>query len=189
METIGLIISSLCTFALGMYLIMVKKKTQLQKVFIMNSVLMFFCCTFLLAQKYFCANFDINPIIFEWFIYIFNSLLPVSVLFTGIIFANTKITFKRHYILLFVIPIISIVLLWTNNIHHLLYVNYSTNLDETVYGNYFSIHNTYSLILYAIRFVLFIKIFYKKLWNIFKASNLIYYSSYYSYYYKCFRFI
>ena len=150
METIGLIISSIFTFALCIYLIRIKKRTQLQKIFIVNALLAFFCCILLLAQKYFCANFDINPIIFEWFIYIFNGLLPVSFLFTGIIFANTKITFKKHYILLFIIPILSIILLWTNDFHHLLYVNYSTNIGEIIYGNYFYVYSTYTLLLYGI---------------------------------------
>ena len=150
METVGLIVSCFLTFGLTLYLSTFKKKSQLQKVFILDSIIAFSWCALLLVQKYFCANYDINPIIFEWFIYIFACFLPVSILFTGIIFANTKISFKIGYVLLFIIPILSLLMLWSNDLHHLFYINYSTNVDETVFGNYFYIHNLYTLILYFI---------------------------------------
>lgn len=150
METIGLIISCLCALILSLYLGSIKQKNQLQKVFIVNSFFVFCWCLLLLLQKYFYTNLGINPIIFEWFIYIFACFLPVSIFFTGIIFANTKITFKKSYILLFIIPTLSLIMLWTNDLHHLFYVNYSTNIDETVFGAYFNIHTTYGTILYII---------------------------------------
>ena len=149
METIGLIISCILIFALALYLITRKKKNQLQIVFIINSLFIFGWCMLLLAQKYFCANYNINPILFEYFIYIFACYLPVSVFFTGLIFANTKIKFKWRYVFLLSVPLLSLIMLWTNDSHHLFYVNYSTDLDKTVYGTYFYlIHNTYSYILY-----------------------------------------
>lgn len=148
METIGLIISCLLTLALILYLSSRKKKNQLQKVFIVDSILAFSWCALLLAQKYFCANYDINPIVFEYFIYICVCFLPVSILFTGIIFANTKIKFSWKYALLFVIPIISLLMLWTNDFHHLFYINYSTDMNKTIHGNYFYIHSIYTVILY-----------------------------------------
>jgi PAS domain S-box-containing protein len=157
METVGLIISCIVVFMLIFYLSTLKKKNQLQKIFLIDSIILFAWCLLLLAQKYFCANYNINPIVFEWFIYIFACFLPVSLLFTGIIFANTRITFKKKYILLFIIPITSLILLWTNNLHHLFYVNYSTNVNETIFGNYFYIHSTYGIILYAIALIYFLK--------------------------------
>lgn len=147
METVGLIISCILSLALCFYLASIKKKSQLQNIYIINCLLIFCWCLLLLAQKYFCANSSINPIVFEWFIYIFACFLPVSTLFTGIIFANTKIKFKRKYILFFIIPILSLIMLWTNDLHHLFYVKYSTSATETVFGSYFYIHNIYTLVL------------------------------------------
>ena len=92
METVGLIMSCLGTLILILYLLSIKKGTQLQKVFLINSSLVFCWCCILLAQKFFCDRYNINPILFEKFIYICSCFLPVSILFTGIIFANTKIT-------------------------------------------------------------------------------------------------
>ena len=105
MESVGLVISCILIIALLLYLIKQKKKNQLQKVFIINCSLILLWCILLLAQKYCCIKGSINPILFEYVIYICACFLPVSFLFTGMIFANTKITFKKKYLLLFIIPI------------------------------------------------------------------------------------
>lgn len=157
METMGLVISCCLTTILITYLSARKNKNQLQKIFIIDSALVLVWCILLVAQKYFCATTNINPIIFEYFIYICACFLPVSFLFTGLIFSNTKITFKKKYLLFFIIPITSLIMLWTNNWHHLFYQNYSINMNETVFGNYFYIHNIYTLALYFIGLIYLIK--------------------------------
>ena len=148
MESIGLSLCCFLSLLIILYLKNFKKKNQLQKVFVVNSFLLFAWCALLLGQKYFCSKSNIDPIKFEYFIYVCACFLPVSIFFTGIIFANTKITFKKRYILYFIIPIISLLILWTNNYHHLFYVHYSTNLTNTVFGNYFIIHTIYTYALY-----------------------------------------
>lgn len=151
METLGLILSCICSLVLILYLKSRKKKSQLQNIFIINSSLTFGWCILLLAQKYFCANSNLNPIVLEWFIYVFACFLPVSIFFTGLIFANTKIIFNKKYLLLFIIPILSLILLWTNDWHHLFYIKYSTNANETIFGNYFNyVHSIYTYSLYFI---------------------------------------
>ncbi|MBR3162541.1 MAG: PAS domain S-box protein [Clostridia bacterium] len=150
METVGLLTSCISILILMFYLISRKKKNQLQKIFIVNCILIFCWCILLVAQKHFCATTNINPIKFDYFIYICICFLPVSIFFTGLIFANTKIEFKKRYLLLFIVPVLSLVMLWTNDYHHLFYANYSTDMSKTVFGNYFYIHNTYTLILYFI---------------------------------------
>lgn len=157
METMGLVIGCCLTTILITYLSARKNKNQLQKIFIIDSALVLVWCILLVAQKYFCATTNINPIIFEYFIYICACFLPVSFLFTGLIFSNTKITFKKKYLLFFIIPITSLIMLWTNNWHHLFYQNYSINMNKTVFGNYFYIHNIYTLALYFIGLIYLIK--------------------------------
>ena len=48
-------------------------------------------------------------------------------------------------------------MLWTNNFHHLFYVKYSVNFNETVYGKYFYIHSIYTYALYIIGLVYLLK--------------------------------
>jgi len=62
----------------------------------------------------------------------------------GIAFARTKIKLKPITLLLYTIPIISTVLMFTNSYHHLMYQSYSTSVKETVFGTYFPIHSIYS---------------------------------------------
>ena len=157
METVGLVVSCCMTMILIIYLSTRKNKNQLQKIFIIDSTLVFVWCILLVAQKYFCTTININPIIFEYFIYICACFLPVSFLFTGLIFSNTKITFKKRYLLLFIIPITSLIMLWTNNYHHLFYVEYSVNFNDTVFGKYFYLHNIYTLVLYCIGLIYLMK--------------------------------
>ena len=65
----------------------------------------------------------------------------------GIIFAKTKINIKRYHIFVLIIPLTTIFLTITNEYHHLMFTNYSINMNEAVYGSYFSIHSTFNAIL------------------------------------------
>lgn len=146
----GLTISSILIFALMIYLITIKNKTQLHKVFIINCLLTFIWSIFLMAQIILVPKYNMDPIVFDYVVYIGICFLPVSLLLTGIIFVNTKIKFSWKYCLLFIVPIISLLVLWTNNYHHLFYEYYSINFKDVKYGPYFIIHSAYSYICIAI---------------------------------------
>ena len=92
----------------------------------------------------------IEPIYFDYFIYIAICTIPIVVYFMGLIYENTKIEFKKKYLLLFIVPIISLIILWTNDYHHLFYEYYSVDFETNVYGPYTTIHNIYSYVLIAI---------------------------------------
>ncbi len=157
METIGLIISCILSLALITYLGLQKKKNQLQNMFIIDSGLTFLWSALLIAQKYFCTYHNVDPIIFEWFVYICAAFMPVAILFTSLVFANTKLTFKKKYIIFFIIPILDLIMLWTNDLHHLFYEVYTTSLGDVVYGKYINIYVGYNYILYAISAVYLLK--------------------------------
>ncbi len=69
---------------------------------------------------------------------------PVFILLMGIVYAKTKITFFPNYCILFIIPIISVIILLTNNYHNLFFVYFSPVNTEVIYGKYFIIHSVYS---------------------------------------------
>ena len=129
-------------------------KNQLRVVFSCNLINLLICIMGQIFQILFAEKFNIPPIYFDYFVYIGTCFLPISVFFTGKVFVNTKIKLKKRYLLLFIIPITSLIVLWTNNFHHLFYINYSVNLSECIYGPYSIIHNLYSYLL------LFIGLFY-----------------------------
>lgn len=147
---IGLIVSAVLIFSLMFYLLRIKKKTQLHIVFFFNCFLTFLWSIFLIAQIVLVPKYHLEPIVFDYIVYIGICFLPVSLLFTGVIFANTKIKFTWKHGLLFIVPIISLLVLWTNDAHHLFYKHYSTNFTETVYGPYFNVHSIYSYLCVAI---------------------------------------
>src|SRR5699024_8528345 len=90
------------------------------------------------------------PIYFDYFVYIGTCFLPIAFLAFGLTFAKTKITFTKKYLLLFIIPILTLLILWTNDFHHLFYIKYAVLNSETVFGPYFPIHSLYT---YALIFV------------------------------------
>lgn len=71
-------------------------------------------------------------------------LVSISILFTGLIFARTKIKFTWKHALLFIVPAISIAVLLTNQHHHLFYTVFSLVPSRQVFGIYFTIHTIYS---------------------------------------------
>ena len=139
-----LLISILLTVGLFIYISKQKENKQLNRVFLLNLV-----CTLIISIgvlcQYICSSlYDVPAILFENFIYIGTCFLPISIYFTGLTFTNTKIKFKKRYLLLFIVPILSLLVLWTNNIHHLFYITYSSSFLDTEYGPYFYIHTVYS---------------------------------------------
>ena len=169
MLTLSILISAI----LFLFIAKSKSKHQIKKVFETDVGLVIILTLSVLAQLLFAKKLNIEPVKFEYFSYIGGCFLPVSVFFTGLIFANTKIEFKKKYLLLFIIPIISLIILWTNDYHHLFYEVYSTSISETVYGPYMTIHNTYSYTLLFIGIIYLLKFSIKNSGFFSKQSILI----------------
>jgi diguanylate cyclase (GGDEF)-like protein/PAS domain S-box-containing protein len=76
----------------------------------------------------------------------FSSIIFVSLatLFTGMIFAQTRIRFSWKHALLFVVPVISLAVLFTNPYHHFFYTTFSLIPSEQDFGFYFAVHTAYS---------------------------------------------
>lgn len=128
-----------------------QKNNQLTQIFTIDILLISLQCLCTFVQSLLIPlNNDDLVFKIEYITYIANVFMPVALFFTGLIFANTKIKFKKSYLLLFIIPIISLLILWTNNFHHLFYKSYSTNLNETVFGSYTIIYQIYTYLLFFI---------------------------------------
>lgn len=67
-----------------------------------------------------------------------------ATLFTSIIFVQTRIRFSWKHALLFVVPAVSLIVLFTNPYHHFFYKTFSLIPSEQDFGFYFAIHTTYS---------------------------------------------
>lgn len=145
----------LLIFTLG-YIRKTQKKSQLITSFNAIMLLLILWCTVLIVQIIAINNTSIQPVYFDYVVYIATCFLPIAFFFLGLIFAKTSIKFKPSYLLLTVIPIISLIVIWTNDFHHLFYVHYSTINSETVFGSYFPVHSlyTYALLLVGIYYLI-----------------------------------
>lgn len=115
----------------------------------------------------------ISPIYFEYIIYIGTCFLPISLLYTSLVFANNKIKLNKYFFILFIIPIVSLFTLWTNKYHHLFFSNYSLNLNENIYGPYMFIHILYTYTLLIISIIILLRYSIKNAGFFSKQSLLI----------------
>lgn len=153
-----LILSALSIIITLIYILRTKGKSQLKTIFCVDLICVLVICIGVILQDVLSKNFNWNPWNFEKFIYIGTCLLPVAIFFTGLIFAKTKISFKKRYLLFFIIPVLSLVVLWTNDYHHLFYKTYSyLYLSDCEVGPYMIIHNIYSYLLLLLGVVQMIK--------------------------------
>jgi len=170
---ITLVITTIINAFLTMYLSKKKSKNQLNKVFVWALSLLILWSVGLIAQITLAEPLNIEPIYFDYFVYIGACFVPVAVFFMGLIYANTKIELKKRYLLLFIIPIISLLVLWTNDYHHLFYKHYSVDFQQNVYGPYATIHNIYSYMLLALGIIYMLKFSIKNSGFFSKQSLLI----------------
>lgn len=147
---IALVITIIVNAVLIIYLLKNQNKNQLSKMFICTLSLLTLWIIELILQITLSTPLHINPIYFDYLVYIEICFVPVTVFFIGLIHSKSKISFNKKYLLLFIVPIISLLVLWTNDLHHLFYTNYSVDFEQNVYGPYITIHTLYSYGLLAI---------------------------------------
>lgn len=148
MENIGSLIILLISCFLLVWLsrslnIKKSKKNQVKKIFFIMLFMMIIWTLSLIFQICF-QNSNISPFEFEKFSAFGACFVTVTFMLFGISFAKTRIKIRPYTLLLYVIPIISTILMFTNEHHHLMYKVYSIYFRETVFGAYFPIHSLYS---------------------------------------------
>lgn len=157
--TIGSLLAIIFVFLF--YFLLKIKITQLQQIFCVNMLLLVTTCVFIFFQMQLTEILNVPPIIFAYFYYIGIVFFPVSLYFTVKIFAHTKITFKKRYLLLFIIPVLSLLALWTNNKYHLFFETYTISLNTCKFGPMFFVNEIYSYILYFLSVVELLSFFKK----------------------------
>ena len=145
--TVAVLLAILMSFLF--YILRKISKTQLQQIFAVNLILLVISFIFMFLQMQLSSKLNIEPIYFDYYSYIGIVFLPVSMYFTALIFTNTKIRFKAKYLLLFIIPMTSLLTLWTNDAHHLFFRTYNINLELCQFGPFFVIHEIYTYLMYG----------------------------------------
>ena len=76
--------------------------------------------------------------------YIGICLMPVALLYLGMAILRPEWSPRPAHALFLAIPILSIVMVFTDSLHHLFFVNFSLHSSEAVYGAYYYFHSAYS---------------------------------------------
>ena len=141
---ITLIISSILLIILATSLRFKKNSINQSKLIFKFILILMIIWTFSLILQILFQYSEINPVFFEGLASFGACFVPVTFMLFGIAFAKTKIKLRPITILLYAIPIISTILMFTNSYHNLMYQHYSLKFRETVFGGYFPIHSIYS---------------------------------------------
>lgn len=157
--TIGSLLAVIVIFLF--YFLLKMKTTQLQQIFSVNMVLLITTCIFIFLQMQLSDILNIKPIFFANLYYIGIVFFPVSLYFTVKIFVHTKIKFKKKYLILFIIPLLSLLALWTNEKYHLFFKTYNINLNDCEFGPIFVINEIYSYVLYFMAVIELLRFFRK----------------------------
>jgi hypothetical protein len=152
-----MIISELLILGLVLFL-RKEKKSQLKTAFNCCLLCLFIWTLSSILQILF-QNTSIDPFFWEKLSGFGVCLLPVAFFALGQIFAKTKIHIKWYHSLLLIIPITTIFLTLTNDYHHLIFKQYSINMNETISRRIF--YSSLYIFIYLIwnKFILLFKIF------------------------------
>lgn len=88
--------------------------------------------------------------------YISTCNLPVILFFISSIYENKETNLKKYWYL-FIIPILSIIIIFTNPLHHLFCKSYTINVADVQLGPYFYVHMLYTYLLILVAFIKLIK--------------------------------
>lgn len=153
-----LLICTIALFILAILIARMKNKQQIHYAFLCDIILIFYWSAVRFTQL--LVEGSDYVFFLEKIHYIGVCLIPVSLLLTGIIFARTRIEFSWKYLLLLIVPAVSIIMALTNDYHHLFIVKYSFISTEYEYGTYYIFHEiySYSCIFVGIYFLLYFSI-------------------------------
>lgn len=158
-ELIMLSISLVTLLILFTYIANIKKKGMIHKEFMVIMVsLSIYVLGFILQILF--SNTNIPLVKFEYISFIGMATSPVLSLYIAMTYYNgEKFNVKKH-LYLFVIPIITILIMWIDD--SFIFKNYSINLGEIEYGLWFYVYTIYTYLMYGIALILILSASIKK---------------------------
>lgn len=137
------------------YVLFAKEKKALHYVFMAIIVELIIWNTAVLIGNYVADDQELNVFV-DNFAYFGAAFVPVTMLLLGLAYQKSLKGLSKLCALLFVVPVITMIVIFTNDAHHLFYLSYS--LDEGyVQGPYFIVYAIYS---YTCLFIGMVLLFY-----------------------------
>jgi len=143
-------VSFLMLVVMFVYTLLLENKKQLHYVFILIIVELFIWSGSVLARGLSVDNQ--NMVVFwENITYIGISMVPVSLILLARAYSGKHVS--KPYLLLCIVPLVTQVMAWTNDYHHLFYLEYGKVGEPNIFGAYFYFHAVYSYICLTIGFI------------------------------------
>ena len=150
------------------------KRNQLVIAFELTMLCMMLWCIGLIIQILVINSISPDYAVYpDYFTYLPVVLTPVALFFISYIFVKKEIHFKKCFLLLVIVPAITMIVLWSNDFHHLFYEYYSVNTAETTFGPYFYVHSLYTYGLFAVDIIMLLRASVKQSSMLSKQSLLI----------------
>ena len=74
----------------------------------------------------------------DYVVYIFIVLMPIFLFLFAYSDLTGKNKIERWQLIFFLISLFNLIMIWTNNYHHLFYIKYSTDFTTTIFGPFYS---------------------------------------------------
>jgi hypothetical protein len=139
--------TSLILLLMSFYIITRKKKVLLHYSFLMIILEILITSVAVMMQGLFGKT--INEFMFwENTTYFGAAFAPESLIILGRAYARPDKGLSKKISLLFIVPIIAVIMIWTNDSHHLFFTHYPSSVEYGIasaqYGIYFYIYALYS---------------------------------------------
>lgn len=130
-----------------------KKRNDLYNHFILLNIAFSVHLIGLILQIIF-KDSKISPIYFDYITYIGGAFEPLLFFKIALLYYKRNIDIKI-YRWMYILPIIFIAMVWTNDWHHLFYIKYSIQLSDTIFGPLLILFAIYSYSFLVISMIMF----------------------------------
>lgn len=139
--------SLIITFVMFIMINKIKFVSQTKKSFIWVLINLTFWCSTCVVEIVYPEIVHGRLYIFEYLKYFFSRMTVIDILLTSLNFEKKYNYFNKKYLLFFLLPVISILFVYTNNIPNIFYKDFSITINNTAYDVFYIIDRLY---LYAL---------------------------------------
>ena len=124
------------------FLLYIRKRVEKENTSLKYFICLVFCmimwCIILDIQIFIIDFISPSKAIYsDYIVYIFVVLMPVFLLLFAYSELTGKTRIERWQLSLFILAFFNLIMIWTNDFHHLFYVRYSTEFSNTVFGPFY----------------------------------------------------
>lgn len=132
-----------------LFLLYIRKRVEKENTSLKYFICLVFCmimwCIILDIQIFIIDFISPSKAIYsDYIVYIIVVLMPVFLFLFAYSELTGKTRIERWQLSLFILAFFNLIMIWTNDFHHLFYVRYSTEFSNTVFGPFY----TYAYCLY-----------------------------------------